>query len=136
MLPDGHVCWFVVGVLGVWRVSHLVTAEDGPWGIIATARGWAGHGVLGQLLDCFNCTSLWVSAVSVLALPAPWTTRVAVGLALSGGAILLERVTARQTEQPEALPATQPGAPSSPAPVAMFVEGEFQQEGSDGVLRR
>ena len=27
MLPDGHACWFVVGVLGVWRVSHLVTAE-------------------------------------------------------------------------------------------------------------
>ena len=58
MLPDGHVCWFVVGVLGVWRVSHLVTAEDGPWGMLATARGWAGHGVLGQLLDCFHCTSL------------------------------------------------------------------------------
>lgn len=136
MLPDGHVCWFVVGVLGVWRVSHLVTAEDGPWGIIATARGWAGHGVLGQLLDCFNCTSLWVSAVSVLAAPAPWATRPATALALSGGAILLERVTALQTEQPEALPATQPGAPSSQEPVAMFLEGELPQEDGDGVLRR
>ena len=132
MLPDGHVCWFVVGVLGVWRVSHLVTAEDGPWGMLATARGWAGHGVLGQLLDCFHCASLWVSAVWGLAMPGPWTTRVATALALSGGAILLERATTRRTARVTASPAR--------APVAMFVEQEQEQEqereDADGVLRR
>ena len=128
MLPDGHVCWFVVGVLGVWRVSHLVTAEDGPWGMFATARGWAGHGVLGQLVDCFHCTSLWVSAVWVLAVPLPWTARVATALALSGGAILLERATTGRTARDE--------APQAHAPAAAYVEGELQQEAGDGVLRK
>ncbi len=128
MLPDGHVCWFVVGVLGVWRVSHLVTAEDGPWGLLATVRGWAGHGVFGQLLDCFHCTSLWVSAVWVLAVPLSWTARVATALALSGGAILLERATTDRTTRNTALPLH--------APAATYVEGGFHQEAADGVLRK
>ncbi len=120
-MPDGHVCWFVVGLLGVWRVTHLVTAEDGPWGVIATVRRWAGHGIVGQLLDCFNCTSLWVAALGVLMLPASWATRLMVGLALSGGAILLERVT----------------APKATAPVASYLEGApGDVEDDDGLLRR
>lgn len=119
MVPDGHVCWFVVGVLGVWRVAHLVTAEDGPWGIVATVRGWAGHGVLGQLLDCFNCSSLWVGGAWALALPGSWGQWLGLGLALSGGAILVERLS----------------APS--AAVATFVESEpAATEDGDGMLRR
>lgn len=119
-MPGGHACWFVVGLLGVWRVTHLVTAEDGPWGVIATVRRWAGHGVFGELLDCFNCTSLWVAAVWVVLMPATWATRLMEGLALSGGAILLERVTA-----PKA------------TPVAPYVEGgPGDVEDDDGLLRR
>ncbi|MEP7118165.1 MAG: DUF1360 domain-containing protein [Acidobacteriota bacterium] len=120
-MPDGHVCWLVVGVLGVWRVAHLVTAEDGPWGAVATARRWAGHGVLGQLVDCFNCTSLWVAAAWSLSWPEPWTTRALLTLALSGGAVLLER-------------GTDSGARAG---TASFVEEEpHGQEDHHGVLRR
>jgi hypothetical protein len=85
----------LLGVLCVWRVTHLFQAEDGPWEVIVHIRRAAGEGFLGQLLDCFYCLSLWV------AIPAAWVAgrtaleRVLLGLAFSGGAILLERSTAQ-----------------------------------------
>jgi len=26
-----HFYWLIVGILVVWRLSHLLHAEDGPW---------------------------------------------------------------------------------------------------------
>lgn len=84
---------FLVGVLAVWRVTHLLHVEDGPWGVFSGLRAAAGVGFWGGLLGCFYCLSLW-TAVPV----AGWLARgpgegVVVWLALSGGAILLERAT-------------------------------------------
>lgn len=83
----------VAGILATWRVTHLITAEDGPWNVIARLRGLAGSGVMGQLMDCFYCLSLWVALPLALWLAEDWGVRVVAWLALSGGAILLERVT-------------------------------------------
>ena len=85
----------LVGVLAVWRVTHLLQAEDGPWDLVVRLRRAAGSGVFGRLLDCFYCLSLWVSAPVALLLgddPVEWLL---LWLALSGGAILLERATSR-----------------------------------------
>jgi hypothetical protein len=83
-----------LGVLAVWRVTHLLHAEAGPWDIVIRLRRQAGTGLAGAILDCFYCLSLWVSApVSVLIVDG-WRRWVLVWLALSGGAIVLERVTA------------------------------------------
>jgi Protein of unknown function (DUF1360) len=88
--------------LATWRLTHLVVAEDGPWDVVVRLRRWAGGGLLGQLMDCFYCASLW------LALPfAPWlagdlASRAIAWLAISGGAVLLERL--------------HPGLPSPPGP--------------------
>jgi hypothetical protein len=85
----------LLGVLCVWRVTHLFQAEDGPWDVIVRIRRAAGEGFPGQLLDCFYCLSLWIS------LPLAWVVgrtgveRVLLWLAFSGGAILLERSTGR-----------------------------------------
>jgi hypothetical protein len=85
----------ILGVLAVWRVTHLLNAEDGPWDISVRVRRWAGDGFLGRALDCFMCLSLWI-AVPVAAIQARRAVDgVLLWLALSGGAILLERVTAR-----------------------------------------
>lgn len=83
---------FVLAVLASWRVTHLVASEDGPADIIVRFRALLGQGILGKLMDCFNCLSLWVAALAALFVsrrPLEW---VFCWLALSGGACLLERI--------------------------------------------
>lgn len=82
---------FVAATLATWRVTHLITAEDGPFNIVARLRQAAGAGFVGQLMDCFYCASLWVAAPLALWVAHGWDTRVVAWLALSGGAALLER---------------------------------------------
>ena len=84
-----------IEVLCVWRITHLLNAEDGPWEIVVKLRAAAGDGIAGQAMDCFYCLSLWVS------LPLAWLIgrgifeRVLMWLAFSAGAILLERWTTK-----------------------------------------
>ncbi|HZT16943.1 MAG TPA: DUF1360 domain-containing protein [Gaiellaceae bacterium] len=94
---------FAVAALATWRLSHLLAFEDGPGDAVAIIRERAGDGVLGRLLDCFYCVSIWTAAPLAPAvarrrrdLPLAW-------LALSGAACLLERATEGPTlESPEA----------------------------------
>jgi hypothetical protein len=83
----------VLGVLAVWRVAHLLNAEDGPWGIFVRLRRRAGFGFWGELLDCFYCLSLATAVPFALLIGAHWRERVLLWPALSAGAILLERLT-------------------------------------------
>jgi hypothetical protein len=82
---------FVAATLATWRVTHLITAEDGPFDIVARLRQAAGAGFFGQLMDCFYCASLWVAAPLAIWVADGWSARAVAWLALSGGAILLER---------------------------------------------
>jgi hypothetical protein len=82
-----------IGVLAVWRFTHLLYAEDGPWNAIVRLRAWAGNGFLGQAMDCFLCLSLWLSIPPALALGPTWPERVLLWPALSAGAILIHRLT-------------------------------------------
>jgi hypothetical protein len=86
----------VLGVLVVWRVTHLLAAEDGPWDIVIRLRQRAGAGVWGRLLDCFYCLSLWIAAPLALLLGGGWAERLLLWPALSAGAILVQRVTMRE----------------------------------------
>ena len=89
---------FLLATLAVWRVTHIVAREDGPWKILQRFRSRLGYGMLGQLVACFYCLSIWV------ALPFAWflkgdAAETFVGwLALSGGAILLERLSRESVE--------------------------------------
>jgi len=85
--------WFVLGILAVWRITHLLGAEDGPWNALAKLRELAGEGFLGKLLDCFYCLSLWVAAPFACWLAQSWQHGLLLWLALSAAAILLERAT-------------------------------------------
>lgn len=83
---------FVVAVLATWRITHLFAEEDGPADIILRIRTRLGDGLLGQLMDCFNCLSVWIAAPMALAVsrePLEWLLD---WLALSGAACLLQRV--------------------------------------------
>jgi len=88
-----RIYWFLLGLLAVWRVTHLLSQEDGPWQSSVWLRRRAGATVWGSLLDCFNCLSLWISAPFALQIGTTAGERACLWLALSGGAIVLQRLT-------------------------------------------
>jgi hypothetical protein len=90
-----NVFEFVLAVLALWRVTHLISAEDGPFNAIARLRKAAGRGFWGSLLDCFYCLSLWIAIPLALWLGSSWKQRVIVWLALSAAAILINRIADR-----------------------------------------
>ncbi len=90
----------LLGVLCVWRITHLFQAEDGPWDVIVRLRRAAGEGFFGRLMDCFYCLSLWVSAPVAWVVAGTPMERILMWLAFSGGAILAERETTRSNVEP------------------------------------
>ena len=89
--------WFrlTLSVLATWRVSHLIAYEDGPFDAIVRLRARAGDGVVGKLMDCPYCLSLWIAAPLALLLagePVAWGIA---WLAISGGSSLLEKLSHR-----------------------------------------
>jgi hypothetical protein len=87
---------FVLGSLATWRVTHLLAAEDGPADLVVGIRAALGESRLGELMDCFNCLSVWVAAPLSFGvarrrsdLPIAW-------LGLSAAACLIERLTSAE----------------------------------------
>jgi len=97
------VYWLIVGVLAVWRVTHLLQAEDGPWDVVVRLRRAVGDGFWGKLLDCFHCLSLWIAVPAAWLLGHAWRERIFLWLAFSGGAILLEQSTRRESASSPAM---------------------------------
>ncbi len=92
----------LLGVLCVWRITHLFQAEDGPWDVIASIRRAAGDSFLGRLMDCFYCLSLWVSIPVAWVIGRTTAERILMWIAFSGGAILAERSTSQSAAAPHA----------------------------------
>jgi hypothetical protein len=84
---------FILGLLTVWRITHLLNAEDGPWDVVVRLRRAAGDGFWGKLLDCFYCLSLWAAAPLAFLLGKSWWERALLWPSLSAGASLLEQAT-------------------------------------------
>ncbi len=83
-----------LAVLATWRLTHLIAREDGPADLVARLRARLGGGWLGHLMDCFNCTSLWVAAPMAWWLATTLGDGIVLWLALSGAVCLLERASA------------------------------------------
>lgn len=83
---------FVVAVLATWRLTHLFSKEDGPADLLVRMRSALGSGILGQLLDCFYCLSLWVAAPISFFVGKGALEIGMIWLSLSGAACLLERL--------------------------------------------
>lgn len=84
---------FILAVLATWRLSHLLSKEDGPFDIIYRVRVQLGHGFFGSLLDCFYCLSIWMAIPFAIWLGAGWKFWLLFTLAISGAACLLEKLT-------------------------------------------
>ena len=83
---------FLLATLAVWRVTHFLSKEDGPWDVVAGLRRRLNGGFLSGLLSCFYCLSVWIAVPFTFILEGTAIERVVAWLALSGAAILLERM--------------------------------------------
>jgi hypothetical protein len=87
---------FALASLAVWRITHVLVEEDGPARVVVRLRERLGEGSLGELLDCFYCTSAWVAAPATFVVAGRRREAPLVWLALSGAACLLERGTSER----------------------------------------
>ena len=106
---------FIAFSLAVWRITHLVAREDGPWDVVTRLRRMAGTGFWGRLMDCFYCLSLWVAAPAAFLLADRRQDVPLMWLSLSGLACLLERLGTNQlhiepVENNDELLRAEPGA--------------------------
>lgn len=91
-------------ILATWRASSLLVYEDGPFEVFERLREYAGvvydersqrtgTTELARGLTCLWCVSVWVglgwAALFVLSERFVW---LALPLALSGGAVLMEEI--------------------------------------------
>lgn len=118
--------FFCVAALAVWRLTHLLHAEDGPFDVFVRLRRGVGEGFFGKLLGCFYCLSLWTAAPAAWLLGGDWRQWLLLWLALSTAAILVERLHAGllAREQAFGLPAIYSEDAATP------------EEGADGLLRK
>ena len=104
---------FTLGVLGTWRLTHLLVNEDGPWDVLKGLRNALSRSIAGKLLDCFYCASLWLSIPLCFVTGETATERLLLWPALSAAAIFLENLSARLGQ---------------PAAADYFVEGDHTHE--------
>lgn len=63
---------FALAVLATYRVSHMITREDGPFDVFSQMReaigqdSWVGRG-----LHCVLCVSFWLSLLAAWAAGLP-----------------------------------------------------------------
>ncbi len=93
-----HIYSFILCILATWRITHLLQAEDGPFDLVFHLRKKAGAGFFGDLLDCFYCLSIWIALPFALWLGLSWQEKLLLWPALSGAAILLERLTTKRMD--------------------------------------
>jgi hypothetical protein len=84
---------FVFCALALWRLTHLIVAEDGPWDVIVKLRARLGDSQAGRSMDCFYCSSLWLAIPFTFVLATHFLDWLIFWLSLSGAASLLEQST-------------------------------------------
>ncbi len=73
----------LLGVLLVWRVTHLLGAEYGPWHLLERLRSSVSD-FWQELIGCFYCLSLWIAAPVACVLGGCWQERLMLWPALVG----------------------------------------------------
>lgn len=85
---------FVIVTLAVYRVSRMITMEDGPFDVFARIRGKIDPGQktwIGRGLGCVLCVSFWIAGLAALIVGATWIE----WLAMAGVIAVYREVIAR-----------------------------------------
>jgi hypothetical protein len=122
----------VVGVLGVWRITYLLSAEDGPGDLILRLRLFLGRSLAGKAIECFDCLSLWVAIPFALTLGPSWLDRLLWWPALSGGAMAIYRAVSRPAPDPVALYVEDPPVEARHVQLPERAEQSPHEHGSGG----
>jgi hypothetical protein len=84
--------YFVI-VIVVWRITHLISSEDGPFDLIIKLRKLLGNSFIGKLMDCFYCLSIWIGFFASFYAENNFEGVIILTIYYSGVAILLEKFT-------------------------------------------
>lgn len=84
--------YFVI-VIVVWRLTHLISSEDGPFDVIIRLRKLMGNSFFGKLMDCFYCLSIWVGFFIALYIGSSLEEILILTIYYSGASLILEKLT-------------------------------------------
>lgn len=84
---------YLILVIVVWRLTHLISAEDGPFDLIIKFRKLLGKSFFGKLMDCFYCLSIWIGLLAAFYIGNNVEEIIILCLYYSGSSILLEKLT-------------------------------------------
>jgi hypothetical protein len=84
---------YFILVIAVWRLTHLIGAEDGPFDLIIKLRKLLGTSLFGKLMDCFYCLSIWIGLLTAWYIGNNVEEIIILCLYYSGSSILLEKLT-------------------------------------------
>lgn len=84
---------YIIVVIVVWRITHLINSEDGPFDLIIKIRKFVGNSFFGKLMDCFYCLSIWIGLLCACYVSKSWQEIILLTFFYSGAAILLEKLT-------------------------------------------
>lgn len=87
---------YLILVIVVWRLTHLLSAEDGPFDLIIKLRKLLGNSFFGGLMDCFYCLSIWIGLLAACYIGNNWKEILLLMLYYSGASIMLERLTNKE----------------------------------------
>jgi hypothetical protein len=92
---------FVIAALAIWRITHLLSKEDGPFDLVFKLRKQLGQGFFGNLLDCFYCLSMWVAIPFGIWVGTTVIEKIVCCIALSGLSCIIEIMTEKKAEPPQ-----------------------------------
>ena len=87
---------YLLLVIIVWRVTHLLRAEDGPFDLLLKIRNILGKSVIGTMVGCFYCLSIWVGLAAACIEGDTLREIIILTLYYSGASLLLEKLTNKE----------------------------------------
>ncbi len=84
---------YLIITIVVWRLTHLINSEDGPFDMIIKIRKVVGNSFFGKLMDCFYCLSIWIGFTCACYVTIEIKEVIILTLFYSGTSILLEKLS-------------------------------------------
>ncbi|MDD5570941.1 MAG: hypothetical protein PHD97_07265 [Bacteroidales bacterium] len=89
--------YFILGSISVWRITHLLNAEDGPFDLVFLfRRSILKFKFLSDLFSCFYCLSVWISVPFAFLIETEYKEIILLWLSFSGISIIIEKLTSKE----------------------------------------
>jgi len=85
-------CHFILAILVVWRLTRLLCFENGPFHMLLKIRELFYKLHLGNLIECFHCSALWVSIIIAPVMFGLAVKTIFIAVGTSGGASIIQLI--------------------------------------------